>query len=144
MRKPEQCNECKKWFVDDPARKDQWCLAIHLDDSCCHLNETEVNSKQTLDDELDEILHNLWINAELFQHQVEKNDAIDMRRPDQYKAKAKARLLQWGTRQRIDEIREFAGYEDDEWKSIAQIPQQRFIERIAQLQASLKESEDKE
>lgn len=50
-----------------------------------------------------------------------------------------AKITQLLLEERIDEIRNFAGYEDDDWNGIAQIPQQRFIERIATLEAALKE-----
>ena len=44
-------------------------------------------------DRVEATVHNLWINAELFQHQVDKIHAVDMRRPDQRKAEATQAIL---------------------------------------------------
>lgn len=43
----------------------------------------------------------------------------------------------WQLEARVDELREYAGHEDDDWEGTVQIPQQAFMNRIHELQTQL-------
>jgi len=104
-------------------------------------NPTDNQTPQPVD-ELEQLIREIMQNGfevamgGLYDLTPEENEARQRAEYDRVTAEAKARLLQWGTRQRIDENtisrnRFMPGWERD-W----------FDERIAELQASLKDGEN--
>lgn len=107
-------------------------------------NPTDNQTPQPVDDELHAITKELFLAGVRQGYQEATYGKSDPAGPEAQKAKA--RLLQWGTRQRIDElagVRGWTEYDPDPKYS----PRERFhivpyiylINRIAELQASLKD-----
>lgn len=94
-----------------------------------------VSMKQPVDNELEEILHKLANDVEWA---IEAQGAIPVNRARENIAiqEAKARLLQWGTRQRIDELNKLS---TAKWSDIAYDITGYLKDRTAELQASLKD-----